>query len=331
MEQKRKAAMLSVLRDAEHTLGSAEITRRIRHLGIDVSPRTVRQYLSEMARTGLVTETRRGRGAGRRLTLEGAAAVRDAPVERRIVFAAARIDNRALEVTLDLGARIGGVVINVSFVDAASVSRAVDAMMPVFAADLAMGHSVRGFRPGEFIGDSAVPAGRFAFATVCDVTLKTVFLGAGIPLTARLGGVLRLVNGRPVRFTDVICYEGTSLSPVEVYIKSGLTEVAEAAATGDGRIAASFYEFPSATSAAVDRLLQRLRRSNLVGLLQTGEPGEPMLGLSVRGGYTGLVVSDGLNPMAAVEESGVPTENHALCRAYGFGDLTDYRVLRATV
>jgi len=328
MEQKRKTLILSVLRDATTPLGSAEITRRARHRGTDMSPRTVRHYLTEMAREGLVTESGRGRGAGRRITARGRAEVRDALVQHRIGLTAARIDTLACDVTFDLAARIGRVVVSVSIVDTDDAPRAVERMRPVLEAGLGMGHFVGTLAAGHAIGDLRVPTGKLAIATVSDVTLSGVFLSARIPLAARLGGVLQLADNKPLRFTDVIYYNGTSLVPVEVFIKSGLTTVGDVVATGNGRILASFYEFPSSALDAAEHILLRLRRAGLVGTIDIGEPNQPMLGLPVNEGYTGLVVSDGLNPMAAVQETGVAVENHALCRTYELGDLVPSRQLR---
>jgi hypothetical protein len=45
-----------------------------------------------------------------------------------------------------------------------------------------------------------------------------------------------------------------------------------------------------------------------------GEPSRPLLDIPVRQGRAGLVVVAGLNPLAAVQEAGIPTENRALAR-----------------
>ena len=170
-------------------------------------------------------------------------------------------------------------------------------------------------------------AGQVALGTVCSVTLNGVLLSHRIPATSRFGGVLELVKGEPVRFTDVISYDGTSLDPMEVFIKSGLTRVRSAAASGNGRIGASFREVPSCALDEVKAICQKLAEVGLGQRFVVGRPNQPLLGFPVPEGRTGLIVTGGLNPLAAVEESGIPTQNFALCQLYEFEQLHPYPAL----
>jgi repressor of nif and glnA expression len=56
-------------------------------------------------------------------------------------------------------------------------------------------------------------------------------------------------------------------------------------------------------------------------VLTVGSPGTPLLDIPVSQGRVGLIVAAGLNPIAAVEEQGVPTENHAMETLCEFAEL----------
>jgi repressor of nif and glnA expression len=204
-------------------------------------------------------------------------------------------------------------------------------MVPVFDAGLGMGVYATKAREGEQIGHFVVPKGKIAIGSVCSVTVNGVLLKAGIPTTSRFGGVLELHDGVPYRFTDMIHYEGTSLDPLEIFIKGGLTSVRQAASTGNGRIGAGFREVPTAALGELERVRAILKEAGLGGIMMIGKPNQPLLDIPVTDGRTGVIVAGGLNPASAVEEAGIPTTNHALSCLYEFGDLAHYTELSSVV
>jgi hypothetical protein len=55
-----------------------------------------------------------------------------------------------------------------------------------------------------------------------------------------------------------------------------------------------------------------------------GRPGQPLLGISVGRERVGLIVPGGLNPVAAVEEAGIETENKALTALIDYSKLKSF-------
>ena len=142
---------------------------------------------------------------------------------------------------------------------------------------------------------------------------------------------MEVQNRKPLRFTEVIYYDGKSLDPLEIFIKSGLTHVCEATSTGAGRIGASFREIPSTTLSQARDLSGKLENAGLGGILTIGKPNQPLLGFPVQEGRTGLIVNGGLNPLAAVEESGIPTHNVALSQLFPFEKLVHFTELSGSL
>jgi repressor of nif and glnA expression len=223
------------------------------------------------------------------------------------------------------------VVLNVTLIRASDINRALDEMIPVFDAGLGMGHWLALAREGEMLGELEVPQGRMAIGTICGVTLNGALLSERIPVESSFGGVLEMRDGAPARFTDVIYYNGTSLDPLEVFIKGRLTSVRETVGTGHGRIGASFRDVPTSALPQVRQMLGRLDRMGLGGVLLLGKPNKPVLEFPVPEGRTGLVVAGGLNPAAALEEAGIENENFALSALYEFERLIHFREVRERV
>jgi len=324
---KHKVALLRVLRDAARPVGSAVIAKDLQGQGIDLSSRTIRLYLQHMEKEGLVARANRGRNGGRTITPRGVEEIKDALVTARLGFTVARVDTLAAQMTFSLASRAGLIVLNVTTIEETHLVRAMDVMMPIFRAGLGMGEYLALAGGGESLGRYRVAEGRIGIGTVCSVTINGVFLAARIPTASRFGGVLEMDGGKPVRFTDVIGYDGTSLDPLEIFIKGRLLSVRETARKGKGRIGVSFREVPTCALGEVEKILRRLDRIGLNGVLMVGRPNQPLLDFPVHNDRTGLIVNGGLNPVAALEEAGIPNENAAMAALFEFEKLLHYRVL----
>ena len=76
-------------------------------------------------------------------------------------------------------------------------------------------------------------------------------------------------------------YDGTSIDPLEIFIRSGMTDYMGAIRTGSGKIVASFREFPAESRDTVVDLAGTLKRVGLGSLLKVGMPGQDLLDIPV--------------------------------------------------
>jgi repressor of nif and glnA expression len=194
----------------------------------------------------------------------------------------------------------------------------------VFADGYAMGHLITFLAPGERIGQLTVPKGMIGICTVCSITLNGVLLQHGIPTNSRFGGVLELRDKKPVRFVEIIMYDGTSIDPLEVFIRSGMTNYIGAIKTGNGRIGVGFREFPAESRDRVEELAEKLERAGLGAFMSIGRPGQPLLDIPVSEGRVGAIVIGGLNPVSILEETGHRVYSRALSGLLDFGRLFHY-------
>lgn len=327
LDPKQHLAILRILRDSPEPIGSAQIALFLEEHSINLHPRTVRLHLERLEDMGLATPATRGRNGGRTITPKGLDEINSASILDRVGMTAAKVDSLAWRMRFDHHTRKGTVVLNISILDRINLRAALDCMIPVFEAGYSMGRYAGVFYSGSELGCGEIPAGKAVIATVCSVTINGILLNHRIPAVSRFGGVLELAESKPYRFTDVIHYEGSSLDPLEVFIKNSLTRVGEACRTGQGRIGVSFREIPTCSLEDVRTISGELDSCGLGGVLVIGKPNQPLLSFPVQEGRTAILINGGLNPVAAVEEAGIPTRNFALSQLVDFSRLLHYEEL----
>ncbi|RMG71490.1 MAG: DUF128 domain-containing protein, partial [Nitrospirae bacterium] len=310
MENKTLLAILQVLKNHENEIiGSREISRELKLYGVNLSERTVRYHLRILDERGLTEAFGK---EGRRITEKGKEELSLSMVSDRVGFIISRIDTLSYLTRLDLDSMKGQIILNISYIEKRRLKDALRAMKPVFSSPYVMSDRVALADEGERLGDVVVPEGMVAFGTVCSVTINGVLLKEGIPVTSRFGGVLEIDKKGPKRFVALISYEGSSLDPLEVFIRGKMTDVQGAIRNSRGRVLASFREIPVVCYERTLEIAERLKDRGIGGILSIGEPNSPHYEMPVGLDRAGMVIVGGLNPLAAVEERGIPTESKAM-------------------
>ncbi|MBI4318086.1 MAG: DUF128 domain-containing protein [Chloroflexi bacterium] len=314
-------AILKVLAGEEEPLGARTISRRLKEHGVDLTERAVRYHLQILDERG---QTQSNGKEGRLITAKGREEIANALVSDKVGLVINKIDSLSFRTSFDIRARKGRVILNTSLLPADRFPMAVAAMKDVFATKLCVSDLVAVARHGESLGSITVPKGMVGFGTICSITINGILLKAGIPVDSRFGGILQLREFKPLRFTELISYAGSSLDPLEVFIRSKMTSVRTTSKLGDGKILASFREVPSVCQPAVEEILAEISEAGLHGLITLGRPGQELLDVPVGVNRAGMVVIGGLNPLAAAEEAGIITENRAMSTMYDFEALRSF-------
>ena len=324
MDQGAKRKMMEILRvlgESDRPLGGARIAQALRLAGREMSQRTIRYYLE---RTDLAGFTEPAGSRGRRLTPVGRKELDEAYAVDKVGFVAAKVDALTYSMSFKLRQARGQVVVNLSSLSSGDFPRAARIMAEVFRAGYSMGNRLLIVTPGQRLGRWQAGRNQFGVATICSVSANGVLLSQGIPTTNRFGGLLQISEGKPLRFTQIIHYDGTTLDPLEIFIKGRMTSVVQAVRLGEGVVGASFREIPAPGAEAARRLSLRMHKAGLGGLLLVGRPGQPLLEIPVSPGRVGVVVIGGLNPLAAVEELGITTTNQAMGTMMAFEQLQPF-------
>jgi len=320
LEARRKVmGVLRVLADGGRPMGSMVIGRGLGELGFDLKDRMVRNYLRYTDEQGFTRNLGR---RGRELTELGRRELAVGIAVDKVGFVGAKVEDLSHQMTFNEVRRKGSIILNLTRVDSQQpAGELLMLMYEVMQAKLGMGRMLGVAREGEAFMEMEGREGYRAVGTVCSVTLNGVLLQHGIAMTSRFGGLLEMHKGEPIRFRHIIHYDGSTLDPLEVFIKGKMTSVYQAAQTGTGVIGASFREIPTVARGRAAMVMRKLERVGLGGVLKMGKPNQSLLDIPVRTGCVGMILAGGLNPIAALEENGVNTESGALHGVCDFGRL----------
>ena len=307
--ERKVFSILKILHDSQEALGARIIARRLKDVGIELGERAVRYHLKLMDERGLTQLVGRN---GRVITESGIEELESALVRDKVGFAISRIELLAFLTDFDWRRRTGWVPINVSLFPKEEFGKALRVMKPVFSTGLCASELVAVAEEGQTLGELIVPQGKTALATVCSIVMNGTLLKAGVPMNSRFGGILQMRSYKPLRFVELIHYAGSSLDPSEVFIRAKMTSVTEVVKKGDGKVLANFREIPAPSRSLAEEVVARLKEAGLGGVLLIGNISEPVCEIPVELNRIGVVLLGGMNPVAAAEEAGIETENHAM-------------------
>lgn len=323
--ERKIISILKILNKCTAPMGASLISRQlVKDYGITLSDRAIRYHLKIMDERGLTNCFGKN---GREITEKGKEELKNALVSDKVGMVITKIQEASYRTDLNIKKATGKVVLNISLIEASELKQAIKAMKPVFESELGISRYLVIAKGGESIGEIAIPQGKAAIGTICSVTINGVLVKAGIPVDSLFAGILQIDDNEPRRFTELIKYEGTSLDPLEIFIRSKMTNVTDVAKKGRGKILASFREISAVSLGQTIEIVDSLKRIGISGILRIGEPSQPVAGVPVGMDKVGIVIAGGLNPLAAVEEAGIETHSKAMSTLIDFTELHDYRDL----
>ena len=321
MVERKINTILKIISQSKEPIGSKDIADRLKDFGIDLSERTVRHHMKALDEKGL---TQGKWKEGRVITEKGVEELHDALVSDKVGFISARIETMSYKMDFDLDTRQGKVILNIGFLPVNKFVMAKQIMAEVYDHEETIPNLVALAKEGQSLGGVEVPAGKVAFGTLCSINLNAVLIKSGIPVESKFGGVLQIEDYKPLRFTDLISYDGTTLDPVEIFIESKMTNVRGVISSGSGRLMAGFREIPAIAVGKAEQLLEKAQELRLGTAWLIGKPGQSLLGVPVGPERVGLVFLAGLNPIAALEEAGIETQCKALTALVDYQDLKSF-------
>jgi len=318
--EKKLNTILKIVAESNEPIGSPDISAQLKECGIEMSERTVRHHLQQLGEEGLVKVFWK---EGRMLTKKGREELENAMISEKIGLVSSRIESLSYRMTFDLEKKQGSVIFNLTYFHKSEFKKALKIMAEAFKKNYCMGQLVCVAEDGKEIAGTKVPVGKVCFGTMCATNLNGILLKAGIPVESKFGGVLQIEDGKPLRFTELVSYSGSTLDPHEIFIRSKMTNVRDAC-KGSGKILAGLREIPAASRDKAEEIIQQARGAGFGNALYIGKPGQPVLGMPVAVDRVGLVIPGGLNPVAACEEWGIETESKALVTLVEYSQLQKF-------
>ncbi|MBN1764788.1 MAG: DUF128 domain-containing protein [Sedimentisphaerales bacterium] len=324
--QRKMVAILKILDQAGKPLGSTALSRDLSDMGFELRERMIRNYLHQMDLKGLTKNLGR---RGRIITDEGHKELDVAVAIDKVGFINSRINELAYRMTFDEDRLSGTVIVNVSTVTTPYAKKSLREVARVMDARLGMG---RFFLTGGVLKEDQeitphIADGQMTIGTICSVTLNGIFLRHHINMISRFGGLLEFQDHQPVRFSQIISYDGSTIDPIEIFIKGKMTSVHQVMQNGTGSIGVGFREIPAVALDDANRIIEKLEKLGLGGVIMIGRPNRPLLDIPVSVGQVGMIVTAGLNPVAALEEMGMYTTNRALYNLCDFKRLQSIQTI----
>lgn len=312
-------SILKILSKENKIIGSKEIAKKLKMFGVNLSERTVRYHLKILDERGL---TRVFGKEGRKITEKGRKELETASTVEKVGFIINKIETLSYQSDFDLDSMAGKLILNVTYIPKNKIRKAIKAMESVFKSPYVMSDRVLILEHDS--ENILVPKDHVCIGTICSVTFNAIMLKNGIPIISRFGGVLEIREGQPYRFGALISYDGTSLDPLEIFIRGKMTDVLGAISSGSGRVLASFRETPIVCLDKVKEIYSRMQSRGFQGILIFGEPNKPLLEIPVGIDRVGFIVVGGLNPIAAIEESNIQTYTSAISTLYDYRELVRF-------
>ena len=317
--ERKAISILKILSDSQEPLGARVIAHHLKEYGVELGERAVRYHLKLMDERGLTRLI--GRRDGRVLTEQGEEEVKSALVKDKVGFAISRIELLAFRTSFDCEKCCGLIPVNVSFFPNGKFSKALHIMKPAFVEELCVSDLVAVAQEGEMLGELIVPEGKVGLATVCSIVVNGTLLKVGVPMVSKFSGILQIKNNKPLRFVELIYYSGCSLDPSDVFIRARMTSVGEVAKSGNGKMLATYREIPALCQPIAEEVVAKLKKVGLGGLLVMGNSSESVCETPVELNRIGMILLNGLNPVAVAVEAGIEVENRGMSTVMEYRDL----------
>ncbi len=298
---RKEIEMLRILSEFESPVGSTLLKRELRKRGFLLSERTVRYHLLLLEAKGFVLGHNR---KGRTITPQGLEELSRALASQRLGFTTTRFMSLAYSATYDPEVDSGTIVANVSILDKSLHDKTLEIIKELHKMNLLSAPYIKLLDENEEYCDISVPKGKIALFTVCNLTIDGILIHSGIPLSFECGGLVQVVNRKPVRFAEIISYEGTTIPPLEVFIYKRMTSIKSILKTGSGMLLATLREVPAEAREKTVKILEAQKKKGWGGILVLGEPNEPILGVPIGMDRFGICMVGGTVPTAALVEEG---------------------------
>jgi len=305
---RKEIEILRILSEYDIPVGSTLLKRELRKRGFLLSERTVRYHLQLLEAKGFVLGHDR---RGRTITQHGLEELSRSLATQRLGFTTTCFMSLAYSATYDPAADSGTIVANVSILDKRLHDKTLETVKALHKLNLLSAPYFKVVdEKKEYCGIS-VPAGKIALFTVCNLTIDSILIHSGVPLFFECGGLVQVVNRKPIRFVEIISYEGTTIPPLEVFVYKKMTSITRILRTGSGMLLATLREIPAEARERTVKILENQEKKGWGGILVLGEPNKPVLGVPVSMGRFGICMVGGIVPTAAMVEEGAQVVSSA--------------------
>lgn len=294
MPQETDRKMMEILRilaDREEVLGAKTIAEELKKKGYGLGERAVRYHMRILDEKGF---TERIGYAGRQITNKGLKELEKGLIYDQVDFIFSKFEDMIYKTTLDPSNGTGKVIVNTSSIT--DENGVLKTLQSVFEKGISVSPYVKFLDP--------LTNNEIRLDTICGTTIDGMLLSKGIPVIPQYGGIVKVEDYVPTKFTELIAYKKTSMTPLEAFTDKNMTSVLQVIEDGNGSIPANFRLIPKSAREQSVSLFKELQKIGISGLLKMGKDGESVLGIPVDEDMVGIAVIGGIAPLCAAKEAG---------------------------
>ena len=286
----RMIEILRVLANRDQPTGSKVIADELKEKGFNLGERAVRYHMQILDEKGY---TEKKGYSGRVITDLGREKLEKGLIYDQVDFIYSKFEEMIYLTDFTYMTQEGNVVVNTSTI---YNEESIEIMKEIYKSGLSVSPYVN-------INEDKT-TGEIEVTTICGTTIDGVLLKEGIPTQPQYGGLLKIENNQPVKFTEIISYKKTSVTPLDAFANSSLTSVLDVITKGSGLIPANFRLIPGVARERTIEIVKELIQIGIGGVIGISKEGEDLLGLPVPDGMVGMAIIGGITPFCAVKEMG---------------------------
>ena len=286
----RMIEILRVLANRDQPTGSKVIADELKEKGFNLGERAVRYHMQILDEKGY---TEKKGYSGRVITDLGREKLEKGLIYDQVDFIYSKFEEMIYLTDFTYMTQEGNVVVNTSTI---YNEESIEIMKEIYKSGLSVSPYVN-------INEDKT-TGEIEVTTICGTTIDGVLLKEGIPTQPQYGGLLKIENNQPVKFTEIISYKKTSVTPLDAFANSSLTSVLDVITKGSGLIPANFRLIPGVARERTIEIVKELIQIGIGGVIGISKEGEDLLGLPVPDGMLGMAIIGGITPFCAVKEMG---------------------------
>ncbi len=282
--------ILRILNDQNKPTGSKLIAQELKNKGFNLGERAVRYHMQILDEKGY---TQRMGYSGRQITELGRKKLEKGLIYDQVDFIYSKFEEMIYLTSFNYINKTGNVVVNTSSI---YDEKAFNIIKDVFKSGLCVS-------PYTNLKEDNNKS-EIQIKTICGTTIDGILLNEGIPTIPLYGGLVKIEDNIPTKFTELISYKKTSVTPLDAFVAPGMTSVLDVMNNGCGTIPANFRLIPSVGRERCITIINKLEKIGIGGVMAVSKEGENILGIPVPEGMVGMAVSGGVTPFCAAQELG---------------------------
>lgn len=305
--QEKIIEILRIINEYDKPVGARVVSKELINRGYDLGERTIRYHMQILDEKGF---TKKVGYSGRKLTNYGKLQLKNGLIYDHVDFVFSKFEEMIYQTDFDYETKKGNLVVNVSSVTLTDTEldkkekNPIEIMKSVFSSGLHISPYI-GLKTRNIENSDSK---EYLIRTICGTTIDGIFLKKGIPSLPIYGGLIKVKNYVPQRFTELISYKKTSITPINAFIADGMTSVLDVIETGNGVIPANFRVIPKDSLEKTKAILGDLNKVGIDGVISIGEGGEKVLGINVNESMAGIAIIAGITPLCTLKELDYPIE-----------------------